>query len=72
MPPKGLEHSRFPSGNEGVSKTDGSKSGNNGRGFDPAMPADPELAAVVAAWPTLPPAIRAGVLALVAAAGGGK
>ena len=35
----------------------------------PDAPTDPELAAVVAAWPDLPPAIRAGVLALVKAAG---
>lgn len=34
----------------------------------PTPPADPDLAAVVAAWPQLPPAIRAGVLALVKAA----
>lgn len=34
----------------------------------PANPADPELAAIVAAWPTLPPAIRAGIVALVHAA----
>ncbi len=34
----------------------------------PNAPADPELAAVVATWPTLPPAIRAGVLAIVRAA----
>jgi hypothetical protein len=30
---------------------------------------DPDLAAVVAAWPALPPAIRAGILAMVNAAG---
>ncbi|NOS99622.1 MAG: hypothetical protein HOP29_03240 [Phycisphaerales bacterium] len=29
---------------------------------------DPELAAVVAAWPTLPDAIRAGIVAMVRAA----
>lgn len=34
----------------------------------PPAPADPDLAGVVAAWPHLPPAIRAGVLALVTAA----
>ena len=34
-----------------------------------AMPAD--LARVVESWPDLPPAIRAGVLALVDAAGAG-
>ena len=36
-----------------------------------ALPTDPDLAAVVAAWPGLPPAIRAGVLALVRAGGAG-
>jgi hypothetical protein len=35
-----------------------------------AAPDDPELAALVAAWPTLPEAIRAGILAMVRAAGG--
>ncbi|NOT01404.1 MAG: hypothetical protein HOP29_12335 [Phycisphaerales bacterium] len=30
---------------------------------------DPELAAVVAAWPTLPDAIRAGIVAMVRASG---
>lgn len=72
MPRSGLEHLRFPSGNAGVSESGGSKSGNKGGGFGPptppATPTDPELAAVVAAWPDLPPAIRAGVLALVKAA----
>jgi hypothetical protein len=29
---------------------------------------DPDLAAVVAAWPELPPAVRAGILAMVKAA----
>ncbi|MDX2133031.1 MAG: hypothetical protein SFY69_13360 [Planctomycetota bacterium] len=40
---------------------------------EPDAPTDPDLHAVVAAWPDLPPAIRAGVLALVRAAvpGGG-
>jgi hypothetical protein len=80
MPPEGLEHLRFPSGNAGVSESGGSKSGNKGAGFGPPTPrttppkpTDPELTAVVAAWPDLPPAIRAGVVALVKAAGlGGR
>ena len=62
-----------------VSESGGSKSGNNGAGFGPPTPtatppkpADPELAAVVAAWPDLPPALRAGIAAMVAAAGGGR
>jgi len=72
----GLEHPANPAGNTPVSESDGSKSGNIGAGFGPATPpvkpTDPELAAMVAAWPDLPPAIRAGVLALVKAAGGGR
>lgn len=32
---------------------------------------DPDLAAVVDAWPTLPEPIKAGILALVNASGGG-
>jgi len=72
MPPEGLEHLRFPSGNVGVPDSGGSKSGNNGGGFGPptppAKPTDPELAAVVAAWPDLPPALRAGIVAMLKAA----
>jgi len=33
-------------------------------------PQDPDLAAVVAAWPGLPEALRAGIVAMVNAAGG--
>ncbi len=76
MTPRGSELPRFPAGNTGVGDSGGSKSGNNGGGFGPptpptppVTPTDPELAAVVAAWPDLLPAIRAGVLALVKAAG---
>ena len=78
MPPEGLEQSRFPTGNAGVSESGGSKSGNNWEGLGlptppatPPKPTDPELAAVVAAWPDLPPAIRAGIVAMVGASGGG-
>jgi len=78
VPPEGLEQSRCSAGNAGVADTGGSKCGNKGAGFDastppatPPKPTDPDLATVIAAWPSLPPAIRAGVLALVRAAGGG-
>ncbi len=36
----------------------------------PDAPTDPELAAVVAAWSALPAAVRAGIVAMVRAAGG--
>ncbi|MBX3359908.1 MAG: hypothetical protein KF912_08010 [Phycisphaeraceae bacterium] len=71
----GLEPSRDSGGKAGGSLSGGNKSGNNRPDSSapahlpptpvPAKPTDPELAAVVAAWPDLPPAIRAGVLALV-------
>lgn len=35
-------------------------------------PTDPELARLVDVWPELPPAIKAGILAMVAAARGGE
>jgi hypothetical protein len=69
----GFEPMSFPSGNAGGSASGGSKSGNNAacsgaeRDIE-AVPADPDLAAVVAAWADLPPALRAGILAMVKAA----
>jgi len=52
----------------------GSKSGNTGvvaatatLTVIPAKPTDPALAAIVAAWPNLPPAIRSGIVAMVTA-----
>lgn len=76
MPPEGLEHHANPAGNTRVPDSGGSKSGNNGGGLGPpmppTMPTDPGLAEVIAAWPDLPPAIRAGIVAMVKAAGGGR
>ena len=66
----GLEHPHGSTGNAGSLDSGGSKSGNNGAGFgSPILPKpfDPDLAAVLAAWPDLAPAIRAGVVALVKA-----
>jgi hypothetical protein len=42
-----------------VSRTTGAKSGAAG---DDLPPIDPELAQVIEAWPTLPPAIREAIL----------
>ncbi len=80
----GLEPVRDAKAISPDSESRGNKSGNIGAGSGgseppspapaptpptvPATPADPELAAVVRAWPDLPSAIRAGVLALVKAA----
>lgn len=66
----GLETSAFPSGITHDSQTGGSKSGNTPPTQAPASPApdahaDPELAVVVAAWADLPPALRAGIVAMV-------
>lgn len=81
----GFEQPPILARNSGVAESGGSKSGNIGGRFGdsaevaepippttPTPPDDPELATVVAAWPSLPPAIRAGVVAIVKAAGGGK
>ncbi len=56
-----------------VSDSGGSKSGNNGAGVGapirpPERPADPDLAALVAAWPAPPSAVRTGIVAMVWAA----
>lgn len=76
MTPMGFELPQHPCGKPHIPESGGSKSGNIGAGFGgptpPATPpipppTDPELAAVVAAWGDLPPAIRAGVLAMVRA-----
>ena len=71
MPPEGLERTRFPSGFASVAVSGGSKSGNNGAGPVPATPptlTDPDLAAVLAAWPDMSAALRAGIVAMVRAA----
>jgi len=39
------------------------------RGAGDAVPIDPDLALVIALWPDLPAALKAGILAMVRAAG---
>jgi len=67
----GLEHTADSPSNLHISHAGGIKSGNTQSTHPSATqtkaPTDPGLDAVVAAWPSLPPAIRAGVLALVKA-----
>ncbi|MBN8596141.1 MAG: hypothetical protein J0L78_00550 [Planctomycetes bacterium] len=55
---------------ENAGGSDGAKCGALGAGISAKSPPDdPDLVAIVGAWPTLAPAIRAGVLALVRAGG---
>lgn len=69
--PLGFERPPETSGNTGVAGESGAESGalssDSAPNATPDAPTDPELAAVVTAWPDLPPAIRAGIVALVKA-----
>jgi len=48
-----------------------SKAAQKAAHFNPGAPSnDPDLASIVKVWPTLPEAIRAGIIALARAAGG--
>ena len=49
-----------------TSETPGRSAGRSDTTGEGGPPADPDLAALIAAWPTLPPHIRAAVQALVA------
>jgi hypothetical protein len=61
----GLEHPGESTENTATSPTGGAESGALGAR---EAPIDPSLAAVVDAWPALPDAIKAGILAMVLAA----
>jgi len=65
VPPEGLEQSEETPRRVQVSETAGAKSGAVDR---ENAPIDPELAQVIEAWPTLPPAIREAILAMLRAA----
>jgi hypothetical protein len=54
-----------PSGKWQISQTAGAKAS---LAVCPPVPANADLRAVVEAWPTLPPGLRAGILAIVRAA----
>ena len=58
----GLEHTAYSSENPGVAPQGGAKSGALS---GDSAPIDPDLAAVVAAWPTLPKATRRRVVEIV-------
>lgn len=75
----GFEHPAYLSGKSHVRSSGGNNSGNKrtetGPQTPPAPPAamhipptDPELTGVIVAWADLPPAVRAGIVAMVQAA----
>ncbi len=66
MEAAGIEHGPKSSGNQGVGNESGAECG--ALGAREALNA-PGLAEVVEAWPTLPEAIKAGILAMIRAVG---
>lgn len=60
----GIEH---PAQNGGNSLVEGPSGAECGALDAPKAPPDPDLAAVVDAWPALPAAIKAGILAMIRA-----
>ncbi|HEX5102184.1 MAG TPA: hypothetical protein VFV87_00125 [Pirellulaceae bacterium] len=65
MEAAGIEHCPKSSANSGDGGQSGAECGALGT---QNAPLDPDLAAVVDAWPKLPEAIKAGILAMVTAA----
>ena len=61
----GFELSEDSSGNATIANQSGAKCGALG---EQNRPIDQDLAAVIQAWPTLPAALKAGILAMVKAA----
>lgn len=65
----GLEVPPFSSGKSKIAEPTGNKSGNTdarlGDRKGEGMPGDPELAALISAWPELPQPLRAGIAAMV-------
>ena len=66
---RGLEPSAFSSEKTAIPQTGGAESGAVGARNSPI---DSRLRAVIEAWPTLPDAVKAGILAIVEAATDGR
>jgi hypothetical protein len=64
VPPQGLERVAKTTGKTGIPDSGGAECGALGA---QNAPSDPDLAAVVDAWPTLPEAVRTAILAMVKA-----
>jgi hypothetical protein len=67
--PTGLEHLSQGGGKAPLSQTGGAESGAIPPDFEQM---DPDLQTVIDAWPTLPSALKAGILAMIAAARTGR
>lgn len=68
----GLEPSPETSGKDGAKRQRGAECGAlSPDSADASGTADPDLARLAAAWADLPPAIRAGIMAMVDASKGG-
>ena len=65
MPPEGLEPGAVFPKETRSSGAGGSKSGNNTSQTGTTAPSDPDLKAVISAWPRLSDTVRAAVVALV-------
>ena len=69
VPPQGLEPSDVTSSeNTDLRQTPNQRAAKSAAVGDDLPPIDPELASVIGAWPTLPPAIREAILAMLRAA----
>jgi hypothetical protein len=68
MTPTGSEHPPESLDNSHVPESRGAESGALG---GDSIPFSPDLVQVITAWPQLPEAMRAGIVAMVRAAGGG-
>ena len=68
----GLELPKESTGKTAISSAGGAECGALSHDSDPETappaPTDPDLASVIAAWPTLPGPVRAGIVAMVEAA----
>jgi len=67
MPPEGLEHLSISSDKMPVPESGGAESGALSV---PERPIDPDLQRLIDAWPTLPEAVKVGIVAMVEAAKG--
>ena len=70
MGKRGLEHTPETPTISQISDPGGADSGALGAHKPPSPPADPALARLIEAWPTLPEAVRAGIVAMIDASAG--